>query len=287
MRMMCATLPVSPATEMFLRILTSALFAGAAAGLIAALLQLAFVQPVLLHAELYESGARVHFDGASASAGQHDDGHKHAGGNPAKDDTHSHGDAHSHDEAQAHDGDHDHGDASALMRNGMSILFAMLTYTGYALILVAAMVLAETRGATITARTGILWGLGGFVVFHLAPGFSLAPEVPGVAAADITMRQIWWFATVGTAAVGIWLIAFGHNWIAWGVAVLLLLAPHVIGAPEPDVLAGPVPPEIAALFASRALGVGMAAWVMVGCLAGYFWHRRTDATGAAQHTRST
>ena len=34
---------------MFSRILTSALFAGAAAGLIAALLQLYFVQPVLLH----------------------------------------------------------------------------------------------------------------------------------------------------------------------------------------------------------------------------------------------
>lgn len=278
MRMMCATLPVSPATEMFLRILTSALFAGAAAGLITALLQLAFVQPVLLHAELYESGARVHFDGVSAGTEQHDDGHRHAAEPPAHDDAHSHGDAH------AHDGGHDHGDAPNLMRNGLSILFTMLTYTGYALILVAAMSLAETRGATITARTGILWGLGGFVVFHLAPGFSLAPEAPGVAAADITMRQIWWFATVGTAAVGVWLIAFARNWVAWGTAVLLLLAPHVIGAPEPDVLAGSVPPEIAALFASRALGVGMAAWVMVGCLAGYFWHRRTNVTGDTQHT---
>ena len=44
---------------MFSRILTSAVFAGAAAGLIAALLQLFFVQPVLLHAELYESGAAL------------------------------------------------------------------------------------------------------------------------------------------------------------------------------------------------------------------------------------
>ncbi|MFP3548422.1 CbtA family protein, partial [Rhizobium sp. SIMBA_035] len=48
---------------MLTRILTSALFAGAAAGLIVALLQLFFVQPVLLHAELYETGALVHFGG--------------------------------------------------------------------------------------------------------------------------------------------------------------------------------------------------------------------------------
>ncbi|MDF1722011.1 MAG: CbtA family protein [Minwuia sp.] len=257
---------------MFLRILTSALFAGAAAGFITALLQLAFVQPVLLHAELYDSGAMVHFESAAPSTGQHDSGHQHAG-EP------THGDEHSHDGGHAHGHGHAHGDGPDLMRDGLSILFTMLTYTGYALILVAAMSVAETRGATITARTGIIWGAAGFVTFHLAPGFSLAPEVPGVAAADIGARQIWWFATVATAAVGIWLIAFGRNWMAWGAAALLLLAPHVVGAPEPDVLAGPVPPEIAALFASRAFGVGLAAWVMVGCLAGYFWRRRTIGTG--------
>ena len=51
---------------MFSRILVSALFAGFLAGLIAALLQLVFVQPVLLHAELYESGALNHFGDAKA-----------------------------------------------------------------------------------------------------------------------------------------------------------------------------------------------------------------------------
>ena len=54
---------------MFQKILTSALFAGFCAGLIAGLLQLVFVQPVLLHAELYEAGKLVHFGpGAVAAA---------------------------------------------------------------------------------------------------------------------------------------------------------------------------------------------------------------------------
>jgi cobalt transporter subunit CbtA len=112
----------------------------------------------------------------------------------------------------------------------------------------------------------------------------LSPEVPGVAAADVGARQVWWFATVATAAVGVWLIAFGNNWIAWGIAVVLMLAPHVIGAPEPETFTGPVPPEIGALFASRAFGVGMAAWVMIGCFAGYFWQRKGISVGAAQTT---
>ena len=243
---MSGTLRASPATKMFTRILTSALFAGAAAGLMAALLQLVFVQPVLLHAELYESGQLVHF-GAEKAVSAHQD----VGGLDP-------------------------------VRDGLSVLFTMMIYTGYALLLVAVMSVAESRNAEITARTGIVWGLAGFFVVHLAPGFTLAPEVPGVAAADVYARQVWWFATVATAAVAVWLVAFGSGWIAWGVAVALLLAPHLIGAPEPEAFSGPVPTEIGALFASRAFGVGMAAWVLLGCFAGYFWQREGARLETAQ-----
>ncbi len=232
---MCATPPVSPATrQMFTRILTSAVFAGAAAGLIAAVLQLVFVQPVLLHAELYESGELVHFGSAVNSA---------------------------HPELAGLD----------LMRDGLSVLFTMLTYTGFALVMVAAMSLAERQGHIATGRVGLLWGIAGFVAFHFAPGLTLAPEVPGVAAADVAERQVWWSATVAAAAIAMWLIAFGRNWAAWGVAIVLLMAPHVIGAPEPASFSGPVPTELGALFAARAFGVGLASWVLLGCFAGYFW----------------
>lgn len=247
-RMTCGTPPASPATEpMFTRILTSALFAGAAAGLIAALLQLYFVQPVLLHAELYESGELVHFGASSTVPAAQDVG----GFSP--------------------------------VRDGLSVVFTMLVYTGYAMVLLPMMALAQDRGAAINARIGLLWGLCGFLAVHFAPGFSLAPEVPGVAAADVYQRQMWWGGTVLAAAVALWLIAFGRTWRAWGAAVVLLLAPHVIGAPEPEVLTGPVPTEIGALFAARSLGVGLAAWVMLGGFAGFFWSREMQAQGAAQH----
>lgn len=242
--MTCATPPASPATEpMFTRILTSALLAGAGAGLIAALLQLVFVQPVLLHAELYESGELVHF-GAEAVSARPD----LPGIDP--------------------------------LRDGLSILFTILTYAGFALVLTALMSMAEGMGHEITARRGLLWGLAGFVAVHLAPGFTLAPEVPGVAAADVAARQVWWIGTVVAAAGAMSLIFFGRGGMAWGAAALLLLVPHLIGAPEPESFAGPVPTELGALFAARSLGVAMAGWVLLGGLAGYFWQaeaRRAEA----------
>jgi len=229
------------------RILTSAVFAGAVAGLIAGLLQLVFVQPVLLHAELYESGELVHFatsvmvDGAA---------HDHAS--------------------------HDHVTPATLMRNGLTVVFSMLLYSGYALILLSVMSQAEARGASITPRTGLIWGAAGFVAIFLAPAFSLAPEVPGVASIDIAQRQVWWLGTVVSTAIALWLIAFHRGWMFWGIAVALLLAPHLIGAPQAEEFAGPVPTELASLFTSRALGTSMASWTILGCLAGFMWARGSD-----------
>ena len=109
--MMCAMQQGSPATNMLQRVLISALFAGAAAGLIAGLLQLWFVQPVLLHAELYETGTLVHFGtGDVVSA---------------------------HPELPAFDP----------VRDGLSLIFTMMTYTGYAILLLCAMSVADDRGA--------------------------------------------------------------------------------------------------------------------------------------------
>ena len=232
---------------MFYRILVSALFAGFLTGLIAALLQLVFVQPVLLHAELYEGGTLNHFGDGGADAA--------AVAVPGVD----------------------------LERDGLSVLFTTLTYTGFAFLLAAAMALAEDRGFRITVRQGLVWGVAGFLAFQLAPAFGIPPELPGSAAAEIGPRQVWWFGTVGATAAGLALIAFARGWMLRGVAALLLLAPHAIGAPHPDEFIGPAPPELAGLFAARALGVGLAAWSLLGLLAAYFWVREgRRAEGMAQ-----
>lgn len=245
---------------MLARILTSALIAGVAAGLLAALLQLALVQPVLLHAELYEGGELTHFGGPVATDHAHD-------GTEA---------------AAVHD--HDHGPGAAAgegidwQRDGLSVLFTMLVYAGYGLLMVAGFALAALRGHEVAhPRQGLLWGLAGFIAVQLAPAVGLPPELPGMAAADLLARQVWWIGTVAATAGALWLIAFGRGWGAWGAAVVLIALPHVIGAPQPAEFLGPTPPELAGEFAGRALGVGMVAWVLLGLFAATLWSRAAQA----------
>ena len=59
------------------------------------------------------------------------------------------------------------------------------------------------------------------------------------------------------------------------LAALLILAPHLFGAPEPEVLTGPAPPEIAALYAARVIAAGLAVWVCLGLFAGALWSSDT------------
>ncbi|WP_312529664.1 CbtA family protein [Paracoccus sp. (in: a-proteobacteria)] len=242
---------------MDIKSISSALIAGAAAGLIAALLQLWLVQPVLLHAELYEGGERTHFSAPP------EEGHSHSHDSAA-----IAPDDHAHDQSAStpspHQGDAPFSAEIDLKRDALTVLFSILIYAGYALLSLAVLLATTANGRKFAVRDGILWGLGGFLAVQFLPAIGLAPELPGMSAADLTQRQIWWGATVAASALGIWLIAFGRNWLSWGLAILLIAAPHVIGAPHIEVFTGPAPPELASEFASRALGVGLVGWLVMG-----------------------
>ena len=257
---------------MLKKLVTGAVFAGLAAGLVAVLLQFAFVQTLILQSELYESGAKDHFavrgagheamHGAGQGSTQMMSLEEAAGGAPK---------AGGSENQYEHSHDHHDGEEPTYMRNGLSVVFSIFTYAGFGLMMMAAFAFAAERGVLITARSGLLWGLSGFVAVQFAPAFGLPPEVPGNAAADITIRQVWWFSTVAATIVGIALIAFGRNVLQWGLAVVVLLLPHVIGAPHPGEYWGSAPPELAAAYAARTLGVGLVAWLVLGFTAGYFW----------------
>ena len=242
---------------MIQKMVTSALIAGFGAGLLAALLHFAFVQQYILLGEQYESGALTHFDAATAPPTAHDHGTDHAADAAA--------------EPAADDHSHDAGEVSTLTRNSLTVLFAGLIYVAYALILTAGFGLAQSFGKVITARDGLLWGLAGFASFQLAPALGLAQELPGTIAADLTARQIWWWGTVLSTGTGLALLAYGRGYVAIAAAVLLLAAPHIIGAPLPDAYWGVAPPEVAAMFSARVLGTALAVWAVLGWLAGYMW----------------
>ncbi|MCA8867106.1 MAG: CbtA family protein [Rhodobacteraceae bacterium] len=242
---------------MLKKLVAGAVFAGFAAGLIVVLLQFAFVRPLLLEAEQYEAGTLSHF----ARVGG-EEVHDHGSENTAK-------------PANDHvTNDHAHpSQGFELRRDGLTVLFSIFVYAGFGMILMAGFATAESFGHRITPRIGLLWGLAGFAAFHLMPSFGLPIEVPGSAAADLNDRQIWWFGTAVATVVAAWLIGYGTNPMHYGLAVLALAAPHILGAPHPGEYYGPTPPELASLYASRALVTAMIGWSVLGLLAGNFWEK--------------
>ncbi|MGB7316933.1 MAG: CbtA family protein [Planktotalea sp.] len=222
-------------------LLSSAVLAGVAAGLIAALLQFWFVIPTLLEGELYETGARVHFatDGSTQSEK----------GAPAL--------------------------GSDMMRHAMTIAFNLVTFTGYGLILLAAMIFAHEKGHVLSARKGIIWGLAGFVAVQLAPAIGLPPELPGTPAAEVGPRQIWWASTIIATALGLAFMAFGRGSVAL-LCIPLILVPHLIGAPHLDTYFGIAPPELSAHFVTLSLGVALVGWSFLGFFCAWFWTKAND-----------
>lgn len=249
------------------RMLPSALFAGFAAGLLAALLQFVFVEKLILLAEDYETGARVHFAGVMSA-----DGHDHSATEAADPDT---APAAAEEAAPATDGhDHQHEageEASPLQRHALTVLFAALTYTGFALVLVAGFATAEMMGHRPDLKAGLLWGLAGFAAIQLAPAVGLEPELPGTMSAALENRQIWWAGTAIATGAGLAFLAFGRGVPAKIGGLVLLALPHVIGAPELEGFAGIAPPELASKFAARSLAVGLVAWLALGAIAAQLW----------------
>jgi cobalt transporter subunit CbtA len=249
---------------MIQKMLTSALVAGCAAWLLAAVLHFAFVQKYILLGEEYETGAAVHFAGVAPTMDDH-----------AADD-HATDAGHSHAEGEAAHGHSDGEEPSTVTRNLWTAVFFGLIYVAYAIILAAGFGLARTYGRMITARDGLLWGIAGFAAFQLAPAMGLAPELPGTMAADLGARQVWWWGTAGATAVALGLLGYGRGLATTVLAVGLLAAPHVIGAPELEGFSGVAPPEVAGAFAARVLGTGLAVWAVMGWVAGYVWARDAD-----------
>lgn len=229
--------------KIFQRIFFAAVLAGLAAGLAMSAIQQWRVAPLILAAEVYET------DEATASAD-----HSHDAATPA----------HQHDESawEPQDG---------VERIFYTVLANVLGGIGFAMLLAAVSVLA---GLEITAKNGVIWGLAGFLSLQLAPAFGLPPELPGMPAADLVARQTWWIVTAVATGAGILAIARLRNWTGIVIAVVLILAPHVWGAPQLAAEhASAVPANLATAFAANSLVAGAVFWLIAGPFLGWLNER--------------
>lgn len=160
----------------------------------------------------------------------------------------------------------DHAAAAPFMRYFDTFLFNLLTGVGFGLMLASAMAF---RGRPAGVKHGILWGIAGFAVFVLAPAAGLPPELPGSVSAPLEERQLWWLFAAAATAAGIALLVFraGHTWR--GIGVVLILAPHMAGAPATEMGGGTLPAELAAAYVGVTIAAMAVFWIVLGAVAGW------------------
>lgn len=231
---------------MFKTIVFSAFGAALLVGVSVSIVQSVTTEPLILHAEEFENGgeAPAHDRAAPATASE-----------PAA--------AHEHDEEAWAPGD-------GFERVFFTVVANLVTALAVSLVLIGFMSL---KGDPIDARRGLLWGLAGFAAASLLPALGLPPELPGTPAADIFMRQVWWVATIAASAAGIGLLVFGRHWAAWAVGVVLLVAPHLIGAPPPPSHDVSYPGALAGEFVIASLVVSAFLWSLSGLASGWLYQR--------------
>lgn len=170
--------------------------------------------------------------------------------------------------------EHEHGEGWApqdgFERTAFTFAANVLTAIGFALLLIA---VSELAGGIVDWRQGVFWGLAAFTVFTLAPGLGLPPELPAMPAAELGPRQVWWVATALCTAGGIALLVYGQSVLAVVAAVALIVAPHIIGAPQPVSHESPIPENLHHSFVVAVVLTTMVFWVLLGGLTGYFRRR--------------
>jgi len=173
--------------------------------------------------------------------------------------------AHHHDVAGE---DHDHiwMPQQGVERQLYTALSNVVIALGFTLLMAAGVQL--TRGK-LNWKQGLLWGLSGFTVFFLAPAFSMTPELPGMESIDLGQRQLWWLMVSASTAVGLALMVFGRRWLARMLGFMLLIIPHIIGAPEHAAETN-VPLDLLEAFLLASLFANAMFWLAMGGFYGYF-----------------
>lgn len=234
------------------RVLLAALLAGIAAGLFYGAIQHVRLTPLILEAEKYENAGDGHSHDHAAAATTTDT--TAAQSAPAETTTAQSTPA----PAEEEEG---WAPADGTERTSFTFLASIIAGTGFAALLAGVSLLSGIR---ITPRNGVLWGIAGFLAVHLAPAASLPPELPGMPAGDLLLRQVWWVGTIAATGIAIWLFTQRTEMWAKVAAVVLVAIPHIIGAPMPPTHESGVPAVISAAFAANTLAAAALLWIAIG-----------------------
>jgi cobalt transporter subunit CbtA len=230
----------------FRQIVFYALLVGVLSGLVLTVVQMWQVVPIIQSAEVFEGGAE---DAVPVIPALERVGHEHASAEWAPE--------------------------NGFERTAFTLLSNVLTAMGFALLVMVAMMastsLRNKAKSRLDWRQGLIWGGAGYAVFWLAPAIGLPPEIPLQVAGPLEARQLWWALAVVCTAAGLAGLVFGQSPWRW-IAPVLLVVPHLVGAPHPEgAMFGEQPPVVAAeleqlaqqFFGATAIA-NAALWLVLG-----------------------
>lgn len=262
---------------MIIKVLLAALAAGLVAGILMSPLQYTKVIPIIKHAEQFEGSAH----------------HEHGVTSAKVDHVHSDGTAHSADHQNVVASDEEKAGANqhvgaaetaaaqepeeplSFGRFWNTILANLVTASGFALLMAG---VSMATGINVTFKSGLVWGVLGWLCVQFLPALGLPPELPGFPEVDLTSRQTWWVATVALSILGFWLLLLTKSRTTKALGLVVLIAPHVYGAPQPVDISSAVPAYLAAQYVVAALATTLFMWLTLGLTLGFFMDRVTIET---------
>ena len=182
----------------FRRIIYNALFVGLLTGLLLTAIQLVSVNPIIFAAEAYEI-----------------------------EEAHDHGE-HDHEAWAPQDG------VERTVATAIANISASIGFAAIMLALMSQIQMSQVRANNLQPTNllkGCLWGLAGFFTVFVAPGIGLPPEIPGIQAAAVEHRQVWWILAVICAGIGLAIIAFAAMKLK-ATGLIFLVLPYLVGAPH-------------------------------------------------------
>lgn len=245
---------------MIIRLLSAALAAGFLAAVVVTGLELTLTSPLIAVAERYEQREPTHQADTGLPIVLAHAGHDHAAPDAAP-------------AWQPGEG---------LPRMAFTALATLVGAVGYALLLGAVMIAC---GREPTLQIGFAFAVAGFASAALAPGLGLPPELPGSEAAPLAARQAWWVMTAASTGMGLYLIVVRRALIAILGGLVLIVVPHIVGAPQAPEAASALPAALAAQFAARSLAISFVFWALIGLGLGWAWQAfaRDGSTRGTPH----
>jgi len=191
--------------------------------------------------------------------------------------------------APEHEHEHEHGAVKEWQpENGLErmggTLVANILYA-FSMALLVFVVMSATlyqHGAAVGSMALAGWvTAAGFISLHLWPSLGLHAEVPGMEAAPLHARQLWWVLAVVSAAGACAIAGYARTSWRWLVAAALLVLPFMVGAPQMQgsALAGFGPEAHAALeqlgtqFVWATTWVALTFWASLGLVGGLAFQR--------------